>query len=336
MDLYKVLEIPANADLETIKKSYKKLALKYHPDRNINNVQEANERFKEINEAYGVLSDPVRRERYDKFGHQGLQILNQQASPNENIQQQKGPDIRHEIHVSLKDMYMGTVRKIKVNRNITCKDCCGFGRKNKNQYNGPMDCSECQGRGKMQRNVNVGGFFQIQQVVACNHCEGSGIPASAKCGTCSGLKIVKGDTIIDFQIEKGSRPGTEIKFEKMGDEFPINPGEPQIIPGDIIVILRDNKDGILFERHPHDVDNLIYRKTISLRDVLTGYSFVIEHMDGRKLQISGTDIIQPDTVKQVKGEGMRKTGDLFIVFTMEFPKELSVESKKMIRSLLPA
>lgn len=328
MDYYEVLEVDKNATGEEIKKSYKRLALKYHPNRNPLNVDAASEKFRQINEANEILSNANQREWYDKFGQRGLQQL--QLKQTTATATTKGPNTAYDIQISLKEMYTGATKKIKVNRNVVCNVCCGFGRK---QNITTYDCSDCQGKGTIQRIITFGGFCQMQQQTECAKCKGSGIPDDAKCAVCNGNKLVRGDTIIEVCIAKGSKPGTQIAFARMGDEYATG----EMVPGDIIVTLRDQQDAQFpFERHPQNPDHLVYKKSLSLRDALTGYAFQVEHMDGRRLQIAGTDILDPQIVKQVKGEGMTQNGDLFIVFVIEYPKELSEQDKKTLRSVLPA
>lgn len=328
MDLYGILSVPATATVDEIKKAYSKLALKYHPDRNPDKVEWAKAKFIEINEAYTILTDPDKRIRYDKFGHNGLQ--QQQQHQQQQQQQKKGPTITFNLNVSLKDMYNGATKRIKVNRNVLCNNCCGYGRKTQVEYNGPMDCANCQGKGIIQQRVNMG-FLQLHQTIECPVCKGCGIPEPAKCNTCKGTSIIKGEIILELQIAKGSKPNHTIVFEQKGDEYAPN---KNIIPGDIVVTVREQDPALSFERHPQNPDHLIYKKTISLCDALTGYSFIIEHLDGRKLHIGGNDIINPNITKQVKGEGMNSNGDLFIILTIEFPSDLSQQQKNSIRDTL--
>lgn len=334
MDYYAVLEVNKNASLDDIKKSYKKLALKFHPDRNPNNVKEAEDKFKKISEAYTVLSDPDQRQRYDQFGLEGLKNPQQQPQPTGFPfgmfqQQQRGPDATFDMVFSLKEIYNGATRKVKLSRQIICTECAGNG-KNPLYKIGPTVCSPCNGKGFTSLVFQLGPGIVSQQHTECPKCKGCGINEQAKCPTCQAKKTIKSDSMIDVTIERGAKPGTQIVFPKMADEFPGG----QITPGNIVITIKDEPCQN-FERSPQNCNDLIYKKTITLQEALCGCNFQIEHLDGRLLQIINNDIIEPNISKQIVGEGLiRGKSNLYIVFSIEFPKNLSVNAKTKIKELL--
>lgn len=374
-DYYALLEIDKKASDKDIEKAYKKAALKWHPDRNLDNVEHATDMFKRISEAYDVLRDPEKRAIYDQYGAKGLkerlngggggaemdaqtlfeQMFRGGGNPfggffnmNPNVQKQsrgpqKGQTVTFDLATSLKELYLGCSKKLKLNRDIICERCHGCGLKGSSVLT-DTKCSDCNGQGMKVEIRQLGPGFISQQHIQCNKCKGSGefVPDSDKCDDCHGNKIKKGETIIDVVIPKGTKDGTHFKFENQSDEYPGR------IPGDLIVIVRErNNDSCGFKRTP-DGEGLVYKKDITLQEALCGYEFIIEHLDSRKLYISNNvDVIKPNDRRRIIGEGMPKRGpngtetnakgDLFIEFNVIFPDPTFItnKGKAKLKEVLP-
>ena len=380
-DYYALLEIGKGASEEEIKKAYKKCALKWHPDRNPNNVDEATDKFKYISEAYEVLSNPEKRKIYDQYGVKGLkennvghpggfsdmdaqsifeQIFRSGGMGNmggmgggmggfhffQHPQQQpqqpkKGNNVSFDLQLTLRELYLGCVKKLRVNRDTICHRCQGTSIKASSSITN-IKCPECKGQGSKMVMQQLGPGFKSQQQVMCNKCKGSGefIPEIDRCDECKGAKILRAETILDAEIQKGMKDGTKITFAGKSDEYPGR------IPGDIIVVVKEKNPFEGFKRSP-DGDHLVYKKTITLQEALCGYEFILDHLDGRQLYINSiTDIITPQAMRKIVGEGMpiRKNGndtgtkgDLFIEFDIVFPdnQHLTNKDKQKLKQVLP-
>lgn len=384
-DYYEVLGVKKDASQEEIKKAYKKAALKWHPDRNPNNVEEATNKFKTISEAYEILSDEEKKKIYDQHGEKGLKDhINGRGGPsgfanaNDLFAQMfgsfggggggfdggmfggmfpgggmggrntKGKTVVFDLHLTLNEIYTGCIKKLKVKRNIICDKCQGTAI-NSNSSITNITCNDCKGMGMKMSVVQIAPGFISQQQTTCKKCSGTGefIPSEDRCQQCSGAKVVKSDTQLDINVEKGMKEGTKITFPSKSDEY------PNTTPGDIIIVLKqksasdtdmNGNTSSKFKRTP-DGNNLIYKKTITLQEALCGYEFVITHLDGRKLHISSqNDIITPNCKRKISGEGMAirqggkeiGTGDLFIEFDIVFPDQqhLTNKDKQKLKQIL--
>lgn len=361
-DFYKILGIEKSASTEQIKKGYKKGALKWHPDRNPNNQEEATEKFKIVSEAYDILSNPEKRKIYDTYGKKGLQDATHQHGGNrsnmtemdmQNIFQHmfpfsnqhsmqsrqsrgpiKGQNVLFDMLIDLKDLYTGCQKKLKVTRNVICNVCKGSGCHGDSVL---MDtnCSDCKGSGAKVITRQLGPGFVTQQRIVCDKCNGSGdfIPLSDQCKTCKGEKVTKEGTILQVNIEKGMQAGEKIRFAQKNDEY------PGTIPGDIIVQIRERNNTKQFQRIRND---LVFKKEITLQEALCGFEFIITHLDKRNLLISNNhDVIKPNDRRSVKGEGMpikngSGNGDLIVLFDVIFPKnnELSDKDIQQLKTVL--
>lgn len=356
-EYYDRLGLKANCSQDDIKKAYRKLAVATHPDKNPNNP-EAAEKFKEISEAYEVLSDEEKRKKYDQYGKNG--ISGQHINPEDIFnhvfgnfggfggnpfsffngfggshqhQTRKGEDVVHELKLTLDELYRGKNVKISITRNTTCKSCTGTGiKKDISTSTAQEKCKECSGKG-VKINIRQLGPGMIQQVQSvCNNCQGKGIfiKDEYKCTTCKGNKTDTEKKIINVEVKPGMKNGQQIVFPKEADQ--IN----GIEPGDVIFIIAE-------QPHPHFKrrgDDLHYDVTISLLQALTGTEFTINHLDGRCLifKSSSGDIISPSDVRVINSEGMpsqynpKNKGNLVITFNVEFPKPDSL-SKSQISQL---
>merc|ERR1711988_1149747 len=224
---YKLLGVDKNADENAIKKAYKKLALKHHPDKGGDP-----EKFKEISMAAEVLTDPEKKQIYDKYGKEGLEEGG--GGRRGPRGPQKGDDITHSLKVSLDDLYNGKTVKLAINRDKMCSDCNGKGGKD----GAEKTCPDCNGRGaKVQlRQIGPGMVQQIQS--ACTLCKGTGktISEKDKCKTCKGKKVNKDRKILEVNVEKGMKNGQKVKFSGEADEA------PDTIPGDVVFVVQEREN----------------------------------------------------------------------------------------------
>lgn len=355
---YNVLGVDKNADEKTLKKAYRKLSLKWHPDKNPNNKETAEQKFKEINEAYAVLKDNEKRKIYDQFGKEGLANNGGMGNinPNDifqsffgggmggmggmnffpfgNSQQQqyghnKGPDKKIEISISFSDMMNGKQKKCKLHRRIRCDNCFGTGLKK----GARMDiCKQCNGQGVVNITRRMGPMV-TRQSFPCNSCGGKGkiINENSKCEVCVGNKFIRGTEIISFEIKKGSKNGDYVILKNKAD---YTSDVDEI--GDLILIFKLEKSDI-FKRVN---DNLIVKKKILLSEALSGLSIELEHPNNQKILIEYNEIINPYSKYKVSDLGFynnstNQYGDLVFDFEIIFPKKLDPKRKELLKKLLP-
>jgi len=343
MDYYNSLGVGANASDEEIKKAYRKLAIKYHPDKNPGD-KKAEEKFKEITEAYAVLSDHDKRQMYDQYGKKGLEEGGMGGFDMNDIfsqffgggmpRRQQGPrktqSIQCPLKCDLEDLYNGKTFKRKITHDIICKSCKGTGTKDGKE---PKKCQRCGGQGVVMM-TRQHGMMIMQSQEICPQCKGKGeiISDSDKCKHCHGDKVVSEEKIIEIIVQPGTKNGEKIVFEGESDQ------EPGKVAGDVIFVIQTNEHK-LFKRSG---DNLIINKTITLNEALTGIAFTIKQLDGRELYIEGKDIIQPDSFMKVNDEGFTikhrpgQHGDLYIHFDVKLPtKEEISKNVSKLKELLP-
>jgi len=339
--LYEVLGVAKDADENEIRKAYKKLALRNHPDKG-GDV----EKFKEISAAAEILCDAEKRKTYDQYGMEGLEGQGGEGHSAEDIFSmffggggggrgrrgpQKGEDIVHSIKASLEDLYNGKTVKLAISRNKPCPDCEGRGGKEGCE----KTCSDCNGRGvKIQlRQIGPGMVQQMQS--ACPTCRGAGksISEKDKCKSCKGSKVYKDRKVLEVNIEKGMSHGQKIRFSGEADEV------PGTIAGDVIIVIQQ-KDHETFKRKGAD---LVVTMDVSLSEALCGFTRTITHLDNRvlKFEIPAGEVIKHDSVKLVKGEGMPQHGNifnkggLFIHFSVNFPATLPTATVAQLKKVLP-
>ncbi|KAJ9178675.1 hypothetical protein P3X46_010540 [Hevea brasiliensis] len=331
---YEILGVSKNASQDDLKKAYKKAAMKNHPDKGGDP-----EKFKELAQAYEVLSDPEKREIYDTYGedalkegmggggggHNPFDIFESffGGSPfgggsSRGRRQRRGEDVVHPLKVSLEDLYLGTAKKLSLSRNVICSKCKGKGSKS----GASMKCPGCQGSG-MKVSIRQLGPSMIQQMQhPCNECKGTGesISEKDKCVQCKGEKVVPEKKVLEVIVEKGMRHGQKITFPGEADEA--------------------QKEHQKFKRKG---DDLIVEQTLSLTEALCGYQFVLTHLDGRQLLIKSNigEVVKPDSYKAINDEGMPMyqrpfmKGKLYIHFTVEFPDSLTPDKVKALEAILP-
>lgn len=354
-EYYDILEISPNATLEDIKKSYRALALKYHPDKN--KSPEALEKFKKIGTAYETLSDEESRKNYDMFGKNGLKggmkgggmnggmngnpfggfdpfggnFFSSFGFPGNNRGQNAGKtqDMVYHLSVPLDNFYNSKTKRIKISRDVVCGGCRGEGGSDSEQ------CKDCNGRGArvMRKTVGPGMIQQVQS--QCDKCNGEGKIIKNVCKNCNGKKVSSECKIIDVEIKKGFSNGQKIVFKNLSNEA------PGVVTGDFIVVLEEGSHPI-FTRSPTNKNDLSMKRKISLREALTGFNYKFQHLDDRTIEVISPpgDIVSPGKTIKIPNEGMpflndSRKGDLYITYEIEFPTSLPSETRTQLLSLLP-
>jgi len=348
---YDILGVAPTATDSELKKAYRKLALKYHPDKNKEPGSE--EKFKSISMAYEVLVDPKKRELYDKGGEEALKGGGSGGfdfhSPMDIFDlffggggrggggrrgPRKGKDVIHQLKVPLEDMYNGSTRKLALQKNVICTKCEGRGGKE----GCVSKCNNCRGTGMSVRiqQIGPGMVQQIQSV--CGECRGEGevIDAKHRCKHCQGKKIVKERKILEVHIDKGMKDNQQIRFSGEGDQ------EPDLEPGDIVIVL-DEQEHDRFRRRGND---LIMTMQLELVEALCGFQKTVTTLDNRTLVITSLpgEVIKHEDIKCVMGEGMPmyrdpfEKGRLIIQFGVTFPRNnfLPAKSMDILEKVLPA
>ncbi|GBB92234.1 hypothetical protein RclHR1_01990006 [Rhizophagus clarus] len=339
-DYYSILGVSQSASSREIKKKYKLLSKKYHPDKNPGD-KEAEQKFVQLAEAYEVLSDDEKRQIYDKYGEEGLKQQSQGGFHNpfdifasffggthfghQSQSERQGPSTVMELEVELKELYLGTQVEVDVSKQVICGQCRGTGAEKPEDV---ITCNACGGRGMKVVKQQLGpGIFQ-QFHSTCDTCGGKGKIIKSKCPVCNGKKVQRGNEQLTIIVEKGQFDDGKIVFEKEGDE------SPDTIPGDIIFQVKTIPDPI-FERKGN---NLYTKQTISLIDALTGFEKNITHLDGRNVLLKRDGVTQPGFVQAIKNEGMPHyrssvNGDLYIQYTVVFPSIIDDSTKQGLKDL---
>jgi molecular chaperone DnaJ len=355
-DYYDVLGVAKNASAEEIKKAYRKLAIKYHPDKNPDD-KAAEDKFKEAAEAYEVLSNPEKKQRYDQFGHAGNaagaggfggggmnmedifsqfgDIFGGGGSPFDSFfgggqssrggrRVSRGTNLRIKVKLSLEEIAKGTEKKIKVNKQVNCSSCDGSGAKDKSSFH---TCRTCGGSGAVRRVTNTI-LGQMQTTSTCPSCNGEGTEITAKCGTCHGEGLMRGEETISIQIPAGVSEGMQLSMSGKGNAAPRGG-----VPGDLIILIEE----IPHETLKRDGNNIVYDLHISFADAALGSSVEVPTIDGKaKIKIEpGT---QGGKILRLKGKGIPEVnsyhrGDQLIYVNIWTPKALSKEERETLEKL---
>ena len=338
---YEVLGLSKNADNESIKISYRKLAMQYHPDRNVGNA-EAEVLFKEATEAYEVLRDNEKRQRYDRYGHAGLEGMSMPDFGNADSVMdlfgdlfggvfggggkgrrgpQPGNDFHLGIEIELIDAMKGVEKKVKIPRDVTCKSCNGNGCKPGSQ---PVKCKRCDGKGVV---IQGNGFFRIQQT--CSGCGGKGVTITSPCANCRGAGLTQEHEELLLKIPPGLDDGVNIRHTGAG-EISRNGGPP----GDLYVQIKVKKHSF-FQRNGADLHCEV---PVTFSQAAMGGEIEIPTLDGKKIKFKLPAGIQSGEETKVSGKGMpslrgTRTGDLILHVRLETPKNLTKRQEELFREL---
>jgi DnaJ family protein A protein 2 len=332
MEYYEILGLDKNCSEKDIKKAYHKLARKNHPDKaKEEEKEEATKKFQQIGEAYEVLSDPEKRKIYDIQGKEGLNgnvnmnpfdifsMFNFGNSFNtqfKNNKPKKNKPTIFNLKISLKDVYTGINKKLKVTNKVISKN---EEKVDIEKYEQTWEkCKNCHGEGSVMETKQFGPMNFIQSAKACSFCNGKGYKMLSE------YEIIEVSEIIEFDIPKGIPNGYQFSFENQGN------CSPGTFPGDLIIVVNSEQSEKGFLRTGN---NLVYQKDISLEDALCGVDFKLDTLDGRNIKISFSEIISPGDKKVISGEGINKA-DLIIIFKVIFPKKIQSHKKAKLRKLI--
>ena len=345
-DYYEVLGVNKSSSKDEIKKAYRKLALKHHPDKNKGD-KGSEEKFKEASEAYHVLSDDKRKANYDQFGHSAFQGAGGQggfgnfdfsssfsdifedvfgdisdfgfgSSRRSRRSNNRGNDLRYDISIDLNDSYTGIEKKISYTTYKKCKTCSGSGSKPGSK---PSSCSYCNGQGKVRSSQ---GFFTIQQT--CPECGGEGEKITNPCKDCSGMGKTQSNETVSVKIPKGVDDGTRIRLAGKGES-----GNRGGVNGDLYLFVSIEPHNI-FQRSE---ENLYYELPISIADAALGATVEVPSIDGGKTKIKIPSGTQSGKQLRLKGKGMpilrrNLLGDLYIRIITEVPTSLTKRQKELL------
>jgi molecular chaperone DnaJ len=352
-DYYEILEVSKSASADEIKKAYRKLALKYHPDRNPGD-KEAEEKFKEAAEAYEILSDQQKRQRYDQFGHAGVggaagsgHFTNVEdifshfgdifsdfgfggfggfggSRRGGGRATSKGTNLRVKVTLTLEEIAKGVEKKIKVNKYISCDTCSGTGARGNNGY---VTCSTCQGTGQVTRIANTL-LGRMQTTSVCPECNGDGKIIKDRCLTCHGEGIVKGEEVIKINIPAGVGEGMQLNVAGKG-----NAARRGGINGDLMVVIEEHKHPDLIR----DGNDLLYPLYLSFPQATLGDTVEIPIVDG-KVKIKIDPGTQPGKILRLRGKGLPEVngygkGDLLVNINVWVPKKLTKDEQKNIEKM---
>ncbi len=353
-DYYEILETKRNATQAEIKSAYRKMALKFHPDKNPGDPT-TEEKFKEAAQAYEVLGNEQKRARYDQFGHAGVEgaaaggFGGAGGMTVEDIfshfgdifgggfggfggfsggqrgrRVNKGSNLRVKVRLSLKEIARGVEKKIRVNKYVGCKTCDGSGAKDGKAYS---DCSTCHGTGQVTRISNT--FLgQMQTTSTCPACGGEGKTITSKCDACYGEGIVKDTETVTLNIPAGVAEGMQMSVSGKG-----NAARRGGINGDLLVVIEE-------EKHPElirDGNDLLYYLYLSIPDAALGVPVEVPTVEG-KVKIKVEPGTQPGKILRLRGKGLPEingygTGDLLVNISVWVPRKLSREETNILNKL---
>ncbi len=360
-DYYEVLGVDKSASAEEIKKAYRKCAIKYHPDKNPGD-KEAEEKFKEAAEAYEVLSDPQKRQRYDQFGFAGMggdggfsgggmsmeDIFSRFGDLFEGAgfdlgdffggggggrrgggqRVRRGTDLRVRVRLTLEEVATGVDKKLKIRKLVPCQHCSGTGSAD---GKGGETCPTCKGSGRVVRTQRgIFGMMQVQQ--ECPTCHGEGKVVKNKCSYCQGEGVVRDEQIVDVHIPAGVADGMVLPMQGKGNAAPHGG-----VNGDLLVVIEEeeHKDFV------RDGGDLIYNLLLDVPTAILGGQVQIPTLTG-DAKITITPGTQPGKVLRMRGKGLPMidqygrqygTGDLLINVGVYIPEHLSKEDKELVEKL---
>ncbi len=351
-DYYEILGVSKDASDAEIKKAYRKLALKYHPDKNPDD-KEAEHKFKEAADAYEVLGDPDKRKRYDQFGHAGVggaqgggfggagggmsmdDIFDQFGdifggafgggfgqSRGGGRRRRKGSNLRIKLELTLEEIATGVEKKVRVNKYGECGKCSGTGAKDGKALH---TCDTCHGSGQVTRVTNTI-LGQMQATQTCPTCGGEGQSIKDKCPACNGDGIVRDEEEISLDIPAGVEDGMQLSVKGKG-----NAAARGGVPGDLLVVIEETPH----EYFTREGKNLHYDLYINFADAALGANYEVPLIDGKKAKIKIEEGTQSGKTLRLKGKGLPSVetpgeGDLLVHVNVWTPQKLSKEEKEII------
>ena len=350
-DYYEVLGVDRTADSKAVKKAYRSLAMKYHPDRNPGDDAAATS-MKEVNEAYAVLNDPKKRDLYDRYGHAGLEGYTQEdilrgvdfssifsefglgdifgfggdpfggifgSRTRTRTRTRKGADIRYDLEITLQDVAKGLNRTITLDRASTCAGCLGTGA----EAGGESECETCLGSGRSVREERSG-FGIVRQILTCAGCRGSGRVIVEPCGTCEGRGRTTETVEIDVDVPPGVEDGHALQISGEGEAGPD-------LPGDLFVVLNVIPDP-RFERRGQD---LVVRHEIDMATAALGGDVEVPTLDGA-VSITLPEATQHGTTFRLSGQGLPHVrggdvGDEYVMVKIVVPTDLNEEERRLLQ-----
>ncbi len=353
-DYYEVLGVSRDASPEEIKKAYRRLAMQYHPDRNPDD-KEAEEKFKEIAEAYEVLKDPAKRRRYDQFGHEGLQggfgggfadfefdladalrtfmsegfggfadFFGMGRQERGRRQPPRGSDLQIRLKLSLEEIATGVRKTLRVRKYVRCPECEGTGAK---RGTGTRVCPVCRGSGEV-RQVSRSLFGEFVNITTCPECGGEGHVIEQVCPRCRGEGRIRDEVTLEVDIPPGVAEGNYLTLRGQG-----NVGPRGGAPGDAIVVIQEEKHPV-FERRG---DDLYLELPISFPDAALGADVEVPTLDGRAV-VEIRPGTQPGKVLRLRGKGLPHLngygrGDLLVKLLVWVPEKLSERDRQLLEEL---
>ena len=351
-DYYEVLGVERNADADTIKKAYRKAAIKYHPDKNPGD-KDAEEKFKEAAEAYDVLSNEEKRARYDRFGHAGMggaagggfgggfggggftmdDIFEHfgdifggafGGGGRSRSRTNRGGDIRVTVRLTLQEVAEGVTKKLKLNKTVTCEKCGGSGAKDASSI---VTCPECNGSGYVIT-VQNSFFGRMQTQSVCPTCGGTGRSIKDKCSKCGGEGTERGQEIVEVKIPAGIAEGMAVTVRGKG-----NAARRGGVSGDLIVVIEEEHNPELIR----DGNDLIHNMNITVTTALLGGEVEVPTIDG-KVRIKIAPGTHAGKVLRLRGKGLPDVngygrGDIMVVVDITIPDDLTKEERKLIEQL---
>ena len=354
-DYYDVLGVAKGASKDDIKAAYRKLAMKHHPDMNKDNPKVAEEKFKELSEAYEVLADDEKRSRYDQFGHEGVQstfrtggfdwsdfthyndisdifggfegfgfggsIFDQFFGRTARRGPQEGRSLRYDIEITIEDAAKGVEKELRIPHSVACKACGGRGAK----QGDIKTCQTCSGSGQVQRGQKRG-YASFVTITNCPTCRGSGKQILKKCAECEGAGVTQTTSTIKVSVPKGADEGMRLRIRGAG-EASRNGGTP----GDLYIVVHLAEHPV-FDR---DGNNLWVEAQISFAQAALGAEIQVPTLDGTAL-VTVPPGTQTDTVFRLKGRGMPdlrgySNGDEYVKVIVATPTKLSPQQKELMR-----
>lgn len=359
-DYYEVLGVDKSASADQIKKAYRKMAIQYHPDKNPGD-KEAEEKFKEAAEAYDVLSNPEKKQRYDQFGHAGVggaagggfnaggfsmeDIFSQFGDifgghfgggfggfsgfgggfgGGRGARVQRGSDIRIRVKLSLKEVVHGVEKKVRINKMVQCAECGGKGAASEADI---KTCETCHGSGVVTKVVQTM-LGQMQSQSVCPTCKGEGKIIAKPCVKCGGSGLVKDSEEISFKIPAGVAQGMQLTVQGKG-----NAAKNGGINGDLLVVIEEEPDKEL----QRDGNDLIYSLFISVPDAILGTTAEVPAVDG-KLRIKIEPGTQSGKILRLRGKGVPDvngygSGDLLVYVQVWIPKSTTAEERAQLEKM---